>query len=58
MVVLVVVSGRVAYVSEVERQQFPSALRVFNNPSSLADIRNTAAYLKYFSMFEIPQFCS
>ncbi len=29
-----------------------------NFPSTLTDIRNTAPRLKYFSMFEISQFCS
>ncbi len=49
--ICVAVSG---YVSGVARQQYPSALRAFNNHSSLTDVRNIALRLKYFSMFEIP----
>ncbi len=48
---------RSEYVSGVERQQFPSTLRAFNNDSVLTDIRNTTPRLKYFSMIEMSQFC-
>ncbi len=52
--ICVAVSGIVSYVSGVARQQYPSALREFNNHSSLTDVRNIALRLKYFNMFEIP----